>query len=73
MIETCLKHACNPTTCPKMSAGPYVIYQWLDKSDKKYQEPKPVPAKEYMILLMDWIKKQIDDETIFPSDVSKYF
>lgn len=54
-----------------MSAGPYVVYKWMDKTNKNYQQAQMVSAKEYIRLLMDWIKKQINDETIFPSDASK--
>ncbi|RFU72058.1 mob1 phocein [Trichoderma arundinaceum] len=46
---------CNPTTCPKMSAG-------------KNHEPVELPAYEYMTLMQRWMSGKIDDPALFPID-----
>ncbi|PNY22498.1 Maintenance of ploidy protein mob2 [Tolypocladium capitatum] len=54
---------CNPTTCPKMSAGDH-SYTWLNQD----QEPAEFPARESMTLTQRWITGKIDNDTIFPTN-----
>eukprot|EP00033_Pygsuia_biforma_P000732 GCRY01000856.1.p1 GENE.GCRY01000856.1~~GCRY01000856.1.p1 ORF type:complete len:210 (-),score=24.09 GCRY01000856.1:56-685(-) len=58
---------CTPQTCPIMKAGESFEYQWKDDSMKR---PVPCSAPEYVDKLMDWVAKQIDDEAVFPSQIS---
>ncbi|EGR52704.1 uncharacterized protein TRIREDRAFT_54893 [Trichoderma reesei QM6a] len=55
---------CNPTTCPRMSAGANHSFTWLNSR----REPVELPAHEYMTLMQRWITGKIDDTAIFPTD-----
>ncbi|KAK5998886.1 Maintenance of ploidy protein mob2 [Cladobotryum mycophilum] len=55
---------CNPTTCPKMSAGRTHSYTWLNRN----HEAVELPAHEYMTLMHRWMSGKTDDVTIFPTD-----
>ncbi|KAF4122185.1 Mob1/phocein family [Geosmithia morbida] len=55
---------CNRSGCPKMSAGSYHSYTWLNSR----HEPIELPAYEYMTLMQRWISGKIDDTAIFPTD-----
>ncbi|KID90138.1 Mob1/phocein [Metarhizium guizhouense ARSEF 977] len=57
---------CNPTTCPRMSAGANHSFTWLNNR----REPVELPAYEYMTLMQRWISGKIDDTAIFPTDPS---
>ncbi|GAB1310875.1 Maintenance of ploidy protein mob2 [Madurella fahalii] len=60
------KRICNPTTCPKMSAGSNHSYTWLNNRF----EPIELPAIEYIALMQRWISGKIDDTKIFPTEPS---
>mmetsp|Transcript_49342 Transcript_49342/g.124060 ORF Transcript_49342/g.124060 Transcript_49342/m.124060 type:complete len:217 (-) Transcript_49342:209-859(-) len=62
---------CSKDTCPVMSAGSKYEYHWAD--GVRYKKPVRVSAPEYVDLLMSWVQKQLDDETIFPSTVDVPF
>jgi len=47
-----------------MSGGPKFEYLWADK--ERYKKPTPLPAPQYVSLLMDWIETQINNENLFP-------
>jgi hypothetical protein len=47
-----------------MSGGPKFEYLWADGG--KYKKPTPLPAPQYVSLLMDWVETQINNETLFP-------
>ncbi|KAK3921167.1 MOB kinase activator-like 3 [Frankliniella fusca] len=55
---------CLETSCPTMSGGPKFEYLWADGN--KYKKPTPLPAPQYVSLLMDWIETQINNENLFP-------
>ncbi|KAG5920923.1 hypothetical protein E4U42_006028 [Claviceps africana] len=55
---------CNPSTCPKMSAGDNCSYTWLDQD----HDPVELPAYEYMTLMQRWISGKIEDTTLFPTE-----
>ncbi|KAM0255644.1 hypothetical protein ACHAQJ_005569 [Trichoderma viride] len=55
---------CNPTTCPKMSAGKNHSYTWLNKNHDAVE----LPAYEYMSLMQRWMSGKIDDPGLFPTD-----
>ncbi|KAK4673216.1 hypothetical protein QC763_109860 [Podospora pseudopauciseta] len=55
---------CNPTTCPRMSAGGNHSYTWLNNRF----EPIELPAYEYMTLMQRWISGKVDDEKVFPTN-----
>ena len=56
---------CTKETCPVMSGGPKYEYLWCD--NENYKKPTHLPANQYIGLLMEWIEKQINDESIFTS------
>uniref|UniRef100_A0A8C1HWM1 MOB kinase activator 3B n=1 Tax=Cyprinus carpio carpio TaxID=630221 RepID=A0A8C1HWM1_CYPCA len=58
---------CTEKSCPVMSGGPRYEYRWQD--EHKYKKPTPLPAPQYMNLLMDWIEMQINNEDIFPTSI----
>ncbi|KAL2020699.1 hypothetical protein VTK56DRAFT_7999 [Thermocarpiscus australiensis] len=60
------RRICNPTTCPKMSAGANHSYTWLNARF----EPIELPAIEYISLMQRWISGKIDDTKIFPTEPS---
>ena len=45
-------------------------YFWKDEHNPKYKSATTVSTPEYVDLLMTWIEGQINNETIFPPDVS---
>lgn len=45
-------------------------YHWADGSNKK---PVKVSAPDYVDHLFQWVQKQLDDETIFPSKIGVPF
>ena len=47
-----------------MSGGAKFEYLWQD--GVKYKKPVHLPAPQYIALLMDWVKTQINDEALFP-------
>ncbi|PSN52039.1 MOB kinase activator-like 3 [Blattella germanica] len=44
--------------------GPKFEYLWADGG--KYKKPTPLPAPQYVALLMDWVESQINNESLFP-------
>lgn len=44
-------------------------YLWCD--GVQYKRPTPLPARQYISLLMDWVEKQINNEEIFPVSVGR--
>ena len=62
---------CQKSTCPTMSAGPKYEYLWADSVN--VIKPIKVSAPEYCDLLMNWIESQINNETLFPTNVDVPF
>ena len=56
---------CTAENCPIMSSGPRFEYLWKDPP--RYPKAVRVSAPEYVSLLMGWIERQINDESVFPS------
>lgn len=63
MLFATITEFCTPETCPKMTAGPGYLYLWAENGERAREVSAPV----YVSLLMDWIERQIDDESVFPS------
>eukprot|EP01065_Artemidia_motanka_P000750 TRINITY_DN10344_c2_g1_i2.p1 TRINITY_DN10344_c2_g1~~TRINITY_DN10344_c2_g1_i2.p1 ORF type:complete len:260 (+),score=75.21 TRINITY_DN10344_c2_g1_i2:89-781(+) len=59
---------CNDASCPVMSSGKRYEYHWRDTDDPKYKKATKVSAPQYVELLMNWIEKQINDESVFPTE-----
>lgn len=49
-----------------MSAGKKFEYMWADAATKKTVK---LSAPKYVEALMQWIQEQLDDETVFPSQI----
>lgn len=64
LIYGTVSEYCTTTSCPTMSGGPKFEYLWADGG--KYKKPTPLPAPQYVALLMDWVEAQINNETLFP-------
>lgn len=62
---------CTDESCPIMSGGPKYEYLWCDHD--QYKKPTHLSAPKYISLLMEWIEKQINDETLFPVQVGVPF
>ena len=43
---------------------PSFEFLWVDK--RHYLRPTRLPAREYIDTLFDWLKEQLEDETLFP-------
>lgn len=43
-------------------------FRWKDLNSKKYKKPTSVSAPEYISLLLTWVKNQVADESLFPTD-----
>lgn len=54
-----------------MSGGPRFEYLWADGD--KFKKPTPLPAREYISHLMDWIEMQINNQDLFPCTSDKPF
>ena len=63
LIYGTVSEYCTTTSCPTMSGGPKFEYLWADGG--KYKKPTPLPAPQYVALLMDWVESQINNETLF--------
>uniref|UniRef100_A0A914W3Y3 Uncharacterized protein n=1 Tax=Plectus sambesii TaxID=2011161 RepID=A0A914W3Y3_9BILA len=66
-----IAESCTPQSCPTMSGGAKYEYLWQD--GERFKKPTKLPAPDYVALLMDWIEVRINDEHIFPSDMSVPF
>lgn len=62
-----LMDICCEGTCPRMSAGKHVLYNWADETDPT---PRPLPAKEYMRTLMEYAQTRLEDRKLLPIDGS---
>jgi hypothetical protein len=62
---------CTEETCAVMSGGVKYEYLWCDND--QYKKPTQLSAPKYISLLMEWIEKQINDETLFPVTVGVPF
>lgn len=71
LIYGTISDSCTDQTCPVMSGGPKYEYRWQD--EHKYRRPTALPAPKYMSLLMEWIEVQINNESIFPTNVGECF
>lgn len=58
---------CTQDSCPVMSAGPKYEYLWADGTNVK--TPLKVSAAEYIEYLMTWVENQLNNDTIFPSQL----
>ena len=58
---------CTQESCPVMSAGPKYEYLWADGINIK--TPLKVSAAEYIEYLMTWVENQLNNDTIFPSQI----
>jgi len=54
---------CTTNSCPEMTAGTKYTYLWQDED--KYLKPTPMAAHQYVELLLSWISKVLDDDSIF--------
>lgn len=62
---------CTDETCTVMSGGPKYEYLWCD--NETYKKPTHLTAPKYIALLMEWVEKQINDESLFPVTVGVPF
>jgi len=58
---------CTKESCACMSAGPQYEYHWADGVNIK--KPIQCSAPEYVDYLMTWVQAQLDDESMFPSEL----
>lgn len=66
-----LSEYCTDESCPIMCGGPKYEYLWCDY--ETYKKPTALSAPKYTTLLMEWIEKQINDESIFPITIGTPF
>ncbi len=58
---------CSDATCPVMNAGSFE-YLWSDGNSK----PQKLSAPQYIDRLMVWIEDQLNNQSIFPTDVGTF-
>ena len=64
---------CTDSCCAVMSAGSKYEYLWADACTPEYKAPTKVSAPKYVSLLFAWVQKQLDDETLFPTQIGAPF
>jgi hypothetical protein len=64
MLYNQVKDACTNESCPVMKAGSVSEYHWAD--GVKVKKPVKVPAREYVVLMTEWVEETLNDESIFP-------
>lgn len=42
-------------------------YLWQDPESEEYKKPKSVSAATYCGCLFQWVERQLDDKSLFPS------
>lgn len=68
MLFGTISDHCTVESCPKMSAGSKFEYTWAEG-----RKPITQAAPVYIDYLMTWIHEQLDDESIFPSQIGQPF
>jgi len=71
MLYGTITDHCTEASCPVMSAGPKFEYLWADGTSVK--KPIKCSAPKYIDYLMTWVQEQLDDETLFPSQIGVPF
>eukprot|EP00164_Ancoracysta_twista_P001382 GFYU01001801.1.p1 GENE.GFYU01001801.1~~GFYU01001801.1.p1 ORF type:complete len:226 (+),score=50.87 GFYU01001801.1:36-680(+) len=70
MLYGTVSEHCTQQSCPVMCASPSFEYYWQDGPKDK---PRKVSAPEYVNLLLNWVQEQLDDESLFPSQMGVPF
>ncbi|VDN84955.1 unnamed protein product [Brugia pahangi] len=68
MLFGTISDHCTKESCPRMFAGSRYEYVWSDG-----RKTVACPAPMYIDYLMTWVHEQLDDETIFPSQIGQPF
>uniref|UniRef100_A0A023GF84 Putative cell cycle-associated protein mob1-1 n=1 Tax=Amblyomma triste TaxID=251400 RepID=A0A023GF84_AMBTT len=71
MVYGTIAHFCTESSCAVMTAGPKYEYHWAD--GQSFREPIRCSAPAYINHLASWVQGQLDDETLFPSQVGLPF
>jgi cellulose synthase/poly-beta-1,6-N-acetylglucosamine synthase-like glycosyltransferase len=71
MLYDSVKDNCTSETCPNMTAGSSFEYLWAD--GVKVKKPVKLCARVYVENLNLWVEEQLNDDKIFPGDVSAPF
>lgn len=71
LIYGTISEYCNEVTCPTMSGGQRFEYLWADGD--RFKKPTPLPACQYISLLMDWVENQINNQALFPCSANLPF
>ncbi|KAL3095571.1 hypothetical protein niasHT_024397 [Heterodera trifolii] len=70
MLYGTIAEHCTAKSCPRMTAGAQHEYFW---SDSKGALIEPCPANLYIEYLLGWVQDELDDESIFPSQIGQQF
>uniref|UniRef100_A0A7E4VCC9 MOB kinase activator-like 1 n=1 Tax=Panagrellus redivivus TaxID=6233 RepID=A0A7E4VCC9_PANRE len=68
MLYGTITESCTDQSCPAMTAGPKFEYTWTE-NDQAISCTAPV----YIDYLFSSIQDELDDETVFPSQIGKSF
>lgn len=71
LVHGMVSDYCTDSCCSVMSAGPKYEYLWADGHE--YRQPTKVSAPKYVSCLFAWVQKQLDDESIFPTQPGASF
>lgn len=61
---------CTTESCPVMTAGPGWKYLWREKDD---DETEQLCARGYISRVLEWAKRILDSEEIFPNEIGRPF
>jgi MOB kinase activator 1 len=61
---------CTPQNCPQMTAGGGFKYLWEDDDQRRRTA---LCAPDYITTLLTWVKRQLEDESLFPTAPSAPF
>jgi len=64
-----LTECCTQHTCPAMSVGPTLNYQWINQTGKHLA----LPAPTYIDYVMSSVQTLLDDESVFPTKSNQPF
>jgi len=80
---------CTEVSCPVMAVGRDTEYLWVDIEvspgaaeeasnpdgvvNYRVSEPRALPAHQYILLMLEWVRATLQDPAVFPMDPSDRF
>lgn len=67
MLFGTISEHCTAESCPKMCAGSKYEYSWTDG-----RKTIACPAPTYIDYLLTWVHDQLDDESVFSTQIGDF-